>query len=129
LRSVVIARALIQKYGKSRVMVAGHSLGGTKAMFVSDTLGLPCVAFNPGWSPLTKLESPGESPSKARPKIRAHLIDGDHIASALLCENDGAKVVKKLYAKTFTIAHDPLNFVRMKPLLVDNSSHRLQTKG
>ena len=40
----------IPKYKKSRIVLTGHSLGGTIAMYVASKLNLPCIVFNPGSS-------------------------------------------------------------------------------
>lgn len=40
----------IPKYKNSRVVLTGHSLGGSIAIHVASNLNLPCVVFNPGSS-------------------------------------------------------------------------------
>ena len=40
----------IPKYKNSRVVLTGHSLGGSIAIHVASKLNLPCVVFNPGSS-------------------------------------------------------------------------------
>lgn len=42
---------VVQKYGLQNVVVVGHSLGGTKAMYVSHKLGIHAEVYNAGWSP------------------------------------------------------------------------------
>ncbi len=41
----------VHKYGAQNIVVVGHSLGGTKAMYVSHKLGLKAEVYNAGWSP------------------------------------------------------------------------------
>jgi len=45
------AEKVIHKYGAGNVRTTGHSLGGTKAFYVSHKTGIPATGFNPGWSP------------------------------------------------------------------------------
>lgn len=40
----------IPKYSNSKIILTGHSLGGSIAIYVSSKLNLPCVVFNPGTS-------------------------------------------------------------------------------
>lgn len=42
-----ITKTLIQKYGKDRVFVTGHSLGGAQAMHVSNKYGVHAEVYNP----------------------------------------------------------------------------------
>jgi hypothetical protein len=49
-RAVAFSRNVATKYGIQNLSVCGHSLGGTKAAFVSSNLGIPAFAYNAGWS-------------------------------------------------------------------------------
>ena len=49
-RAQVESFCSIPKYKKSRIVLTGHSLGGTIAMYVASELNLPCIVFNPGSS-------------------------------------------------------------------------------
>ena len=40
----------IPKYKNSYIVLTGHSLGGSIAMYIADKLSLPCIVFNPGSS-------------------------------------------------------------------------------
>lgn len=40
-----------KQYGKGNVDVTGHSLGGSKAMYISSTYGAHADVYNPGWTP------------------------------------------------------------------------------
>lgn len=40
----------IPKYNRSKIILTGHSLGGSIAIYVASKLNLPCVVFNPGTS-------------------------------------------------------------------------------
>jgi hypothetical protein len=41
---------VIKKYGKAVVTVTGHSLGGTKAIYVSSLFSIPAYVYDAGWS-------------------------------------------------------------------------------
>jgi hypothetical protein len=45
-----LARAVIHKYGKSVVTATGHSLGGTKAIYVSSLFGIWAYVYDAGWA-------------------------------------------------------------------------------
>jgi len=49
--SLDVARAAVKKYGRENVHVTGHSLGGSQALYVNQTLDISASAFNPGASP------------------------------------------------------------------------------
>lgn len=49
-RAVKIADRVASVYGKDNVEVTGHSLGGSQALYVSKTTGIPSYAYNPGRS-------------------------------------------------------------------------------
>jgi putative lipase involved disintegration of autophagic bodies len=46
--STAHTRKVLQKYGKENVSLTGHSLGGSQAIHVGESLGLQAHAFNPG---------------------------------------------------------------------------------
>ncbi len=50
--AIDITKTVQEKYGEGNVIAMGHSLGGTLALHVNETLNVPAVAFNPGASPL-----------------------------------------------------------------------------
>jgi hypothetical protein len=54
-----------KQYGKGNVDVTGHSLGGSKAMYISSKYGVHADAYNPGWTPEGALLH-----SKAAGKVR-----------------------------------------------------------
>ncbi len=49
--SLDVARAAVKKYGRDKLHVTGHSLGGSQALYVNQMLDVSGSAFNPGSSP------------------------------------------------------------------------------
>lgn len=48
--SLMVIHKAFAKSGKDDVLVTGHSLGGTQALFVNSRIGVKAVVFNPGAS-------------------------------------------------------------------------------
>jgi hypothetical protein len=86
----------------TRITLTGHSLGGKIALYVGHNLGLPCVVFNPGSSPIEE-----QLPYDPR-KVRIHKFVDDPISS---CE--GIKGSTYFYNSTLTNmeAHSLSNFI------------------
>lgn len=53
--SLRVTKALVAEYGPDRIVLTGHSLGGSQALYVSRELNLRAVVFNPGLSPASSL--------------------------------------------------------------------------
>ena len=116
-KALILVRALIQKYGKRNVTVTGHSLGGTKAIYVASIMGVPCVVFNPGWSPYSVFRSrapePACPPPVQRPRIRIHTVLGDHLSNNVMSEDD-CNFQVFLYERRKTCdPHSQANFLAM----------------
>lgn len=78
----------IKKYGKENVYATGHSLGGTKSMYVSHKKGIHSTAFNPGWSPLDIAKHSTSALGKKWNfnKTKAYIVPGDPIAASALLQ-------------------------------------------
>jgi hypothetical protein len=61
--------------------VTGHSLGGTKAMYIGEKANDPTTAYNPGYSYL--FESGFDL---KRDDLNLHIVDGDHVSNGILLE-------------------------------------------
>ena len=101
------AKDTIQKYGAGNVELTGHSLGGSQALYVSDKLGLPAKAFNPGVSPLTIEKKPGfgkeligdvvnyvspQPGTKTESKAKVYTTGVDPISGSILFDRKGYDV-------------------------------------
>lgn len=51
-RNKALVENLVNKYGKDKVTVTGHSLGGREALYIGKELDIPSVTYNLGTSPL-----------------------------------------------------------------------------
>lgn len=79
-----VTNRAIQKYGKEHIKTTGHSLGGTKALYISHKLGVPAVAFNPGWSPIqTGLQSAYLQKQWNLDKATAYVVPGDVLSTGI----------------------------------------------
>ena len=67
--SEAITRLAMTKYGAGNVEAAGHSLGGTQALYVNGKLGIRATAFNPGFGPEQLARSRADS-------LHHHLFGG-----------------------------------------------------
>lgn len=64
----------IEKYGKDKVRLTGHSLGGSQALYLSNKRGLTANSFNAGISPIDTYRNRNYS------KATSHTIKGDPIS-------------------------------------------------
>lgn len=69
---------VMKKYGKDNVILAGYSLGGSQAMYLSDRLSLPATVFNPGISPITI----DKEKHKNYSKVNLYFNPGDPISTS-----------------------------------------------
>jgi putative lipase involved disintegration of autophagic bodies len=49
---------VIRKFGKSKIVLTGHSLGGAVADYLSKEYEIPAIVFNLGSSPLSVIKNP-----------------------------------------------------------------------
>ena len=102
--ALIHANKVIKKYGVQNVVAVGHSLGGTKAMYVSHMLGIHAEVFNAGWSPADVFRHSFTIPKWAwaynqdeRPEkwnlsnVKSHIILGDAVSNTALLQ-PGLKV-------------------------------------
>lgn len=68
-----VARAAINKYGYENVLLTGHSLGGSQAMYVSKKTGLPAEVYNPG-------VGLGDLVKQHYENVKAHIVPGDPVS-------------------------------------------------
>ena len=107
-------QAAVAKYGKENVVVTGHSLGGSQALYVNAKERVEAHAFNPGVSPLEK------SPFKAafgfvmsklfksrqtKPNATIYTTGTDPISAAAPYVHEGSRIrrVKATHANTHSI--------------------------
>jgi hypothetical protein len=105
-QSLARLEELIEQLG-GEWSTSGHSLGGTKAMWIAEQLGLESYAFNPGFH--------SAADDVLHPDYHGHhvyIVKGDPVSNSLLLrDNNDLKVLD-------TEDHDPLkthsstNFVR-----------------
>ena len=72
-------QAVVDKYGKDKVTLTGHSLGGSQGLYVAQKTGLPAQVFNPGVSPLTIKRSGKQIladtvASFFKPKVKSNIV-------------------------------------------------------
>lgn len=116
--AVKLTEDIVKKYGTDNVLLAGFSLGGARALFVSEILHIPAIVFNAAWSPFNIrhqniIMNIDTTCSDSSPKIRAHIIVGDYISNSLLCHKS-CTMKKILYLKTRYTTHMLNNFLAMK---------------
>ena len=73
------------KYGKGNVDVAGFSLGGSQAMYISDKYGAKANVFNPGVSP-ADVENNNRQPKNYK-NVNAYVTAGDAISNSAYTMN------------------------------------------
>jgi len=74
-------KGLKSKYKDYEFEVAGHSLGGSKAMFIGQDQDDKTHAFNPGYSYYLE-----DNYNLQRDKLNLHVVDGDHVSNQILQE-------------------------------------------
>ena len=105
-----LTQSLIKKYGVKNVTVAGHSLGGTIARYVSSKTGVSGTVFNAGASP-SELGSHVDTNVKVKTIVTA----GDPISNPLI---GGKGVVVRPYSSKLPHAHSiesPYTQGKLKP--------------
>ena len=130
--AVKLTEAVIKKYGMGNVMATGYSLGGAKAIFVSETLHIPSIVFNAAWSPFNIVARTNNNKKCKRnnslPLIRAHIIIGYYISNSLLCHND-CTIEKIVYSKLVYVSHNLINFLMMqKGTRINNNNNNNNNK-
>ena len=116
--AVKLTEDIVKKYGIGNILLTGFSLGGARALFVSESVHIPAIVFNAAWSPFNILNqnilnNNTYTCSDPSPKVRAHIIAGDYISNSLLCHKS-CTVKKILYLKTKYTTHMLNNFLAMK---------------
>ena len=116
--AVKLTEDVIKKYGIGNIMSTGYSLGGAKAIFVTETLHIPSIVFNAAWSPFnivprTNNNKKCKHNTNSLPKIKAHIIIGDYISNSLLCHDD-CTIEKIVYSKLVYVSHNLKNFLMMQ---------------
>ncbi len=128
--TLLMSRAAIQKYGKRGLVLTGHSMAATAAMYVSRELSIPAEVFNPGSSGLdlinkvwknvkfsdsskpTESEALNKRASEDKSLVNVYIVRGDFLSNFLLY-ND--KVTHKVYVMDSvkgTGAHSLDNFIQ-----------------
>lgn len=80
-QALEMSKKAVKKYGQENVHVTGHSLGGTKATYVSSKLGIKATTFNQGWfgGSLTHATSIGDKWNTS--KVKDYVTPGDLISA------------------------------------------------
>jgi len=78
-------KSVVKKYGAENVDVTGHSLGGTKAAYLSHKYGVHAETFNQGASPVG-----GEGWDMSN--VTAHITTGDIVPLGARRSGKGAKI-------------------------------------
>lgn len=82
----------VQKYGEGNVDVAGFSLGGSQAMYISDKYGAKATVFNPGISP-ADVDNNYQNPRNYK-NVKAYITVGDSISNhGLMMPNLNTKAI------------------------------------
>jgi len=93
-----LTKKLIEDYGAKNVTVAGHSLGGTIARYVSSKTGVKGTVFNAGASP----SELGGNHVDTNVKVKTIVTAGDPISNSLI---GGKGVVVRPYNSKLPHAH------------------------
>ena len=128
--TLLMGRAAVQKYGKQHLVLTGHSLAATAAMYVSKELGVPAKVFNPGssglhlvnkvWKNVTFDEEARPTESDALNKRASHdkslvsvyIVRGDFLSNFLLYNDKLTHKVYVLDSVKGTGAHSMDNFIQ-----------------
>ena len=90
------------------IQVTGHSLGGTKALYVAEQNGVNAKVFNPGYNAVTD-----DRINVTRPESEIFVVHGDPLSNTILAKTSGSNI-KVLPAASFNPVknHSITNFTQ-----------------
>lgn len=74
-----VTKAAMAKYGAENIHLAGYSLGGSQAIYLSNKYKLPATVFNPGFSQADVFSSS----TKDYSRVNAYVTPGDVISNSI----------------------------------------------
>jgi putative lipase involved disintegration of autophagic bodies len=76
--AIIFVRETRNQFPEYKVVLTGHSLGGSLAQYTAIRTGLKCETFNPGNTPLDS----EKFAQKNHPNIKQHHINWDPVSAA-----------------------------------------------